>query len=101
MVCIIMKFEDLEDFIRQADYKVGDMFHGAVIEEIVPVPADYVNEYIRLYKQYQKAEYALAALCTEKNINPLNLDYGAIAICDRNDIETTGVVKYFILADTE
>ena len=95
-----MEFKKIEQFIEDCEFKVGGNINGATIDEIVPVPSDYVNEYLKFYIQYQSAESALSAFCLEKKINPVDLDYGIIAVCNKGHILMPGAFEYYIIADS-
>ena len=96
-----MKFEDLNQFIAQCKYKVGDILQGATIDEIVPIPSNYVEEFINIYKECQSAEHALAILCARNNCNITSLDYGVIAVCNKNYTQNQGVLFYHIITDVD
>ena len=96
-----MKFEDLNQFIAQCEYKVGDILKGATIDEIVPVPSNYVEEFLNIYKECQSAEHALTILCARNNCNITSLDYGVIAVCNKNYIQNQGVLFYHIITDVD
>lgn len=70
-----MEFKKIKQFIEDCEFKVGGNIKGATIDEIVPVPADYFEEYLTFYIQYQSSESALSAFCLKYNINPMDLWY--------------------------
>lgn len=94
-----MRFDQLETFIKECDYKVGTPIGGFVIEEILPIPINYINEYLLIYRRLLAAEATLAAFCKEMNLDPLKLDYGVIAVCNKAYLENDGLLSYFILSE--
>ena len=96
-----MEFEKIEQYIKDCEFKVGGNIKGATIDELVPIPADYVNEYLEFYVQYQSAESALSAFCLANNINPIDLDYGIIAVCNKKHIQIQGALEYHIIVDSK
>lgn len=96
-----MKFKDLDQFIAQCQYKVGDMLNGAIIDEIVPIPSNYVQEFIKIYTECQSAEHTLTILCARNNCDITSLDYGILAVCNKSYIQDQGIFTYYIIADTD
>lgn len=94
-----MRFNQLETFIKECEYKVGSPMGEFVIEEIVPIPIKYINEYLLIYRELLVAEIALATLCERLNLNPIELEYGIIAVCNKAYLKNDGLFSYFILSE--
>ena len=94
-----MRFDQLETFINESDYQVGTLIGGFVIEEILPIPVNYINEYLLIYRELLAAEATLAIFCKEMNLNPFELDYGVIAVCNKIHLKNDGLFSYFILSE--
>lgn len=92
-----MKFQEIVRYISNCAFKIGNSIDGAIIDEIVPVPTDYFNEYLTYYVRYQSAEAALSAFCVDKTINPMDLEYRIIAVCNKSHIQQLGVIEYRII----
>ena len=94
-----MRFDQLETFIKECDYKVGTLIGGIVIEEILPIPINYINEYLLIYRELLAAEVTLATFCKVMNLDPFELDYGVVAICNKAHLKNDGLFSYFILSE--
>ena len=94
-----MRFDQLETFIKECDYKVGTLIGGIVIEEILPIPINYISEYLFIYRESLAAEVTLATFCKEMNLDPFELDYGVVAICNKAHLKNDGLFSYFILSE--
>lgn len=92
-----MKFQDIESYIASCKIKVGDSIAGATVDEIVPVPTSYFNEYLKYYVSYLHAEDALSAFCEVNVLNPIDLEYGIIAVCNKSHIQQLGAIEYCII----
>ena len=92
-----MKFQDIESYIARCEIKVGDRIAGATVDEIVPVPKLYFKEYLKYYVSYLHAEDALSAFCVDYAFNPINLEYGVIAVFNKSHIQQLGVIEYRII----
>ncbi len=89
-----MRFHEIEGIIESNKSMIGKTFNGATIDELIPIPVGYEEEYKKLYLETLDAEQALALLIKSIGAFLIDSEYQIYAILDKSRLLTEGIFSY-------
>ena len=89
-----MRFHEIEGIIESNKSMIGKTFNGATIDELIPIPVGYEEEYKKLYLKTQNAEQTLALLIKSIGVFPTDIDYQVYAVLDKFRLVPNGIFVY-------
>ena len=87
----MVKFEKIKEIIDGNRHLIGQKVDGATIEELVPIPVVYAEEFKKYYVRYLDAEEAFGHFIKDLGVMSLGKDYEVYAVMDKHRIRTEGV----------
>ena len=89
-----MRFHEIEGIIESNKFMIGKTFNGATIDDLIPIPVGYEEEYKKLYLETLDAEQALALLIKSIGVFLIDSEYQIYAILDKSRLLTEGIFSY-------
>ena len=73
---------------------IGKTFNGATIDELIPIPVGYEEEYKSLYVETKNGEQAMALLIKSLGVLPTDVEYQIYAVFDKFRLVPNGEFIY-------
>lgn len=89
-----MRFHEIEGIIESNKSLIGKTFNGSTIDELIPIPVGYEEEYKKLYVETKNAKHTLALLITSLGIFPTDVEYQIYAVLDKFRLVPNGEFIY-------